>query len=117
MRPKLILLAVLVLCALGSSSVQRINPYYYDILIQIGINVILAVGLNLVNGYTGQFSLGHAGFMAVGAYTASWLTLRFGYSFGASAPATTSVFVAMLVAGGLAAGLAGLLVGIPSLRL
>src|SRR5258707_7182243 len=42
--------------------------YYYDILINIGINIILAVSLNLVNGYTGQFSLGHAGFMAVGAY-------------------------------------------------
>src|ERR1700722_13842215 len=47
--------------------------YYYDILINIGINIILAVSLNLVNGYTGQFSLGHAGFMAVGAYAAgSW---------------------------------------------
>src|SRR3954464_2146397 len=114
---KIILLVALVLCAATTTFAAKINPYYYDILIQIGINVILAVGLNLVNGYTGQFSLGHAGFMAVGAYTASWLTLRFGYSFGASAPATTSVFVAMLVAGGLAAGLAGLLVGIPSLRL
>src|SRR5215468_2115534 len=47
--------------------------YYYDILINIGINIILAVSLNLVNGYTGQFSLGHAGFMAVGGYaSASW---------------------------------------------
>src|SRR5258707_12825461 len=47
--------------------------YYYDILINIGINIILAVSLNLVNGYTGQFSLGHAGFMAVGAYASgSW---------------------------------------------
>jgi branched-chain amino acid transport system permease protein len=114
---KIILLVALVLCAVSTAFVAKINPYYYDILIQIGINVILAVGLNLVNGYTGQFSLGHAGFMAVGAYTASWLTLRFGYSFGASAIATTTIFVAMLVAGGLAAGLAGLLVGIPSLRL
>ena len=41
-------------------------------LIIIGINVIMAVSLNLINGYTGQFSLGHAGFMAVGAYTV-WL--------------------------------------------
>src|SRR5260370_14534707 len=47
--------------------------YYYDILINIGMNIILSVSLNLVNGYTGQFSLGHAGFMAVGAYAAgSW---------------------------------------------
>jgi ABC-type branched-subunit amino acid transport system permease subunit len=47
--------------------------YYYDILISIGVNIILATSLNLVNGYTGQFSLGHAGFMAIGAYaSASW---------------------------------------------
>src|SRR3954470_22923243 len=117
MRPKLILLAVLVLCALGSSSVQRINPYYYDILIGIGINIILAAGLNLVNGYTGQFSLGHAGFMAVGAYASSWLTLSYGYALGASGFATTTIYVCMLAAGGLAAAAAGLLVGIPSLRL
>src|SRR3954469_902733 len=105
---KLILVVAIALCAVGWPLLSGINPYYYDVLIQIGINVILAVGLNLVNGYTGQFSLGHAGVMAVGAYAASWLTLRFGYSFGASAAATTAVFVAMLVAGGVAAGLAGL---------
>lgn len=114
---KMILLVALVLCAIGSPFISKINPYYYDILIQIGINVILAVGLNLVNGYTGQFSLGHAGFMAVGAYAASWLTLRFGVALGTSAVATTTVYVAMLAAGGAAAALAGLLVGLPSLRL
>ena len=117
MRPKLIFLAVLVLCALGSTSVQKINPYYYDILIGIGINIILAAGLNLVNGYTGQFSLGHAGFMAVGAYSASWLTLSYGHLLGPSRPAMASAFVLALFAGGLAAAIAGLLVGVPSLRL
>ena len=40
----------------------------------VGINIILAVSLNLINGHTGQFSLGHAGFMAVGAYTAAAIT-------------------------------------------
>ena len=45
------------------------------ILISVGINVVLAVSLNVVNGFTGQFSLGHAGFMAVGAYTAAKITL------------------------------------------
>ena len=55
--------------------IPALNPYYYDVLLGIGINIILAVGLNLVNGYTGQFSLGHAGFMAVGAYAASMLVL------------------------------------------
>ena len=49
--------------------------YFYDILIGIGIAIVLAASLNLVNGHTGQFSLGHAGFMGLGAYFASMVTL------------------------------------------
>jgi branched-chain amino acid transport system permease protein len=116
-RSKLILIAVLIACGIASPFASGINPYYYDILLGIGINIILAAGLNLVNGYTGQFSLGHAGFMAVGAYSASYLTLRFGYSFGAGQLATTTIFVLALLVGGAAAALAGMLVGVPSLRL
>ena len=116
-RSKLILLAVLVGCAAVSHFATGMNPYYYDILIGIGINIILAAGLNLVNGYTGQFSLGHAGFMGVGAYAASWATLTYGYAFGSGAVATTGVFIIALLAGGLLAALAGLAVGVPSLRL
>ena len=114
---KSILVAVLVACAAVSHFASGMNPYYYDILLGIGINVILAVGLNLVNGYTGQFSLGHAGFMAAGAYASSWLSLSYGYAFGTAKFATTSVFVLALIAGGIAAAIAGLLVGVPSLRL
>src|SRR5438270_11684372 len=76
-RARLFLGLFLLLLLLVSWTTERILAgtfaYYYDVLITIGINVILAVSLNLVNGYTGQFSLGHAGFMAVGAYAAaSW---------------------------------------------
>ncbi len=74
-RTKIILIACAATFAVLSSSIGGINPYYYDILIGCGISIILAVGLNLVNGYTGQFSLGHAGFMAVGAYLASAMSL------------------------------------------
>lgn len=116
-RTKIILLAVLVVCAAVSSPIANINPYYYDILISIGINIILAAGLNLVNGYTGQFSLGHAGFMAAGAYASSWLTIGYGHLLGSSIWGTTTAFVLALLIGGLAAALAGLLVGVPSLRL
>ncbi len=106
----------LVLLAFGTLApfAGGIGPYYYDILISIGINVILAVSLNLINGYTGQFSLGHAGFMAVGAYVSSWLTLQAGTPGGTVG---AMVFAAALLAGGLGAALAGLAVGIPSLRL
>lgn len=103
----------------GGAQVTLIQKYayFYDILIGVGINIILAVGLNLVNGYTGQFSLGHAGFMAAGAYSSAWLSLTYGYSLGTSSWATTSAFVLALLAGGVAAALAGLIVGVPSLRL
>lgn len=116
-RTKILLLSSLLICGAASWGLGGISPYYYDILIGIGINIILATSLNLVNGYTGQFSLGHAGFMAVGAYASSWLTLTFGYILGTGVAGTTTMYVAALVAGGLGAALAGLAVGIPSLRL
>ena len=116
-RTKTILLLALVLCGVLSLFVTKISPYYYDIIIGVGINIILAASLNLVNGYTGQFSLGHAGFMAVGAYFSSWLTLSFGYLLGLGALGTTAAYVVALMAGGLLAAFAGLAVGVPSLRL
>lgn len=85
------------------------------------INVVLASSLNIVNGFTGQFSLGHAGFMAVGGYTAAFFTttVAAGYRL-AGIPESVSdgaFFLVGTLLGGLAAALAGLLVGIPSLRL
>ena len=56
-------------------AVQWINPYFYRILVLCGLNVMLALSLNLVNGITGQFSIGHAGFMAVGAYASAAFTV------------------------------------------
>ena len=116
-RTKILLLSALVLCGILSAFADNINPYYYDIILGVGINIILAASLNLVNGYTGQFSLGHAGFMAVGAYPLPWLTLTFGYFFGLGALAATTIYVLALVIGGFLAALVGLAVGIPSLRL
>jgi branched-chain amino acid transport system permease protein len=114
---KTLLLLALVACGLLSVLAGNISPYYYDIIIGAGINIILAASLNLINGYTGQFSLGHAGFMAVGAYSSSWLTVSFGYLLGLSALGTTTTYVVALIAGGLLAAFVGLAVGIPSLRL
>lgn len=104
---------------------SRMNPYLFQILILIGINVMLAVSLNLINGFTGQFSIGHAGFMAIGGYSSAFLTYYWGEDlisglstvvFVASL-AKSIVFVVALLFGGLLAALAGLIVGIPSLRL
>jgi branched-chain amino acid transport system permease protein len=116
-RTKTLLLLTWLVCAVLSAFAYKISPYYYDIILGVGINVILATSLNLVNGYTGQFSLGHAGFMAVGAYSSSWLTLSFGYLLGLKVPGTTVTYFLSLILGGLLAALAGLAVGIPSLRL
>jgi branched-chain amino acid transport system permease protein len=111
---KLLLLVALALSLLVSLLADRINPYVLFILYDIGINIILAVSLNLINGYTGQFSLGHAGFMAVGAYTAAVITNQFG---DLNAFAAGALFLGALLAGGLLAAVTGLLVGLPTLRL
>jgi branched-chain amino acid transport system permease protein len=117
------LAALLVFSLFGESLVVTRYAYYYDIFINIGINIILAVSLNLVNGYTGQFSLGHAGFMAVGAYAAaSWsnhldpfiLNMLGGSQNGL---ATNVALLLSMSFGGLLAAVAGIAVGIPSLRL
>jgi len=120
-KPFIALLAA-VLVAFGVSHYSdRIDPYYLDVMTGVGINIILAVSLNLVNGYTGQFSLGHAGFMSVGAYLSAAITLLLGPRLlgdsGGTALQQGLLFLAALVAGGLGASLAGLAVGIPSLRL
>ena len=102
---------------------SQINPYYYNVIVKIGINIILAVSLNLINGYTGQFSLGHAGFMAVGAYTSAAVTMFVGPKVlpHGTGPvfdlAPLILFLVALLIGGLAAAIAGALVGAPSLRL
>src|ERR1700730_9253585 len=66
----------------------QFNPYYARIINLIGINITLAVSLNLINGLAGQFSIGHAGFMAVGGYTATYLTVNYGRQIAAAAGST-----------------------------
>jgi branched-chain amino acid transport system permease protein len=102
---------------------QWFDPYYFQVILTVGINIILAVSLNLINGYTGQFSLGHAGFMSVGAYTSAAITMflgpqLIGKEFLTAHPAASYLlfFCALLMAGVIAA-VAGVLVGAPSLRL
>lgn len=96
----------------------NLNPYYMNIVLYSGINIILAVSLNLVNGFTGQFSMGHAGFMSVGAYTAAFITTTLsGHPSMSSLGGSQLVFLGSLLVGGTVACLVGYLVGLPSLRL
>ncbi|MCG6534950.1 MAG: branched-chain amino acid ABC transporter permease [Syntrophales bacterium LBB04] len=90
---------------------ELLDPYVQLILIYVGINIILTVSLNLVNGYMGEFSVGHAGFMAVGAYTASLMTVKL---FPAHSEGL--VFPLAVACGGIAAAFVGLVVAFPSFK-
>jgi branched-chain amino acid transport system permease protein len=101
-----------------------VGPFAAKILMDIGINIILAVSLNLVNGFTGQFSIGHAGFMAVGGYVAGCITYYGSFLlWGGTAVKTgwlsggDALFLGGCIAGGLVAAAVGYVVGLPSLRL
>jgi branched-chain amino acid transport system permease protein len=76
------------------------------IMTMMGISVISVHGLNILTGYCGQISIGHAGFMAVGGYTSAILCAKLGLPFWAALPCA-----------GLAAGIAGLIFGLPSLKI
>jgi branched-chain amino acid transport system permease protein len=82
------------------------NSYYLQVLVVVGINIILALGLNLITGVTGQLSLGHAAFMSIGAYTSAILTLKYQLPF-----------VVVLLSGSLVAAFLGIVLGFPTLRL
>ncbi|MFT3692487.1 MAG: branched-chain amino acid ABC transporter permease [Kofleriaceae bacterium] len=101
-----------------------LGPFPAKLVLDIGIAIVLAVSLNIVNGFGGQFSIGHAGFMMVGGYAAAWLTyygsiqlwgspeLHGGFFGGGDI-----LFLCACVLGGVMAAVAGLIVGLPSLRL
>lgn len=85
-----------------------INDYIMATIATICINIILAVSLNLITGFTGQFSLGHAGFMSIGAYTCAIIIMRYPSPIG---------FIIGLFTGAILAALLGFIVGLPTLRL
>ena len=91
---------------MGLIEIDLIGAFWQLNIVLICINIILAVSLNLITGFTGQFSIGHAGFMAVGAYMSAVMTVKLGLPF----------FVAIL-AGALGAAILGFAIGLPTLRL
>jgi branched-chain amino acid transport system permease protein len=114
----------------------HMGDFYAKMLLDIGTNVILAVSLTMVNGFTGQFSMGHAAFMAVGAYVGAGIVYYGSFRLFGDADLHGGVlssmldrrtgglltkgdmlFVVSLLAGGVVAAVCGYLVGLPSLRL
>lgn len=111
---RLPVISFFILVCLGFVCDFALNAYLQLTLIYVLVNVVLAMSLNLVNGYTGQFSLGHAGFMAIGAYTSAFLSFKY--------PPISGVFgiisfVSYALIGGFLSAMFGWLVGLPSLRL
>ncbi len=117
--------SIAALLALSAALPRLFNPYIVQVVMLCGINVVLAVSLNLINGFTGQFSIGHAGFMAIGGYGSAMITMHAGRQWAAALGAAgipaglsqAGPLLVALVGGGLLAAVAGYLVGLPSLRL
>lgn len=101
-----ILLVLVAITFLGSSFGVGANEYHYFIMNLILVNLIAAIGLNVLVGFTGLLSLGHSAFLGVGAYTSALLITKF-----------NCPFILSILAAGLVAAAAGVIVGIPSLRI
>ncbi len=111
-------IAVLVLAAL--QALLGGADYFVYLSLLVGVNVVLAVSLNIVNGLTGQFSIGHAGFMAVGAYLSAFTsisTAQLRIGFLPEVASDQLLFLLSLLVGGAGAAACGFVVGLPSLRL
>ncbi|MEO0074904.1 MAG: branched-chain amino acid ABC transporter permease [candidate division WOR-3 bacterium] len=91
-------------------SKQIINPYWQQIICYAGIMTISALGLNLIYGFTGQFSLGHAAFFGIGAYTSAFIIKSINF--------TNPLFLIVgIISGGILSALIAFLIGLPILRL
>jgi len=119
------LCAVAVIGLFTAWAQASLDGYSIQILNLIAVNIILALSLNLIYGFTGLFSLGHAGFMAIGAYVCSILIMtpdqkEMLFILGDPAPwvlGAHAPFVVAVIAGGLVAAFFGVLVGLPLLKL
>ncbi len=112
--PRGVLLALLVAgfaAAWAVAAFGLLNDYQQFVLITLGINIILCVSLNLVNGWMGEFSVGHAGFMALGAYMSAVVTVRW-----MGDDLSPWLFPLAVAAGGLLAAVVGLLLGLLSFK-
>ncbi|MBF0520283.1 MAG: branched-chain amino acid ABC transporter permease [Nitrospirae bacterium] len=108
--PAILLVGCALSCSVSNSNL--VDRYVELVVMYVGINFILTLSLNLVNGYMGEFSVGHAVFMAIGAYTSAIITVKvFSLSLG------PWIFPLAVLTGGMASALAGLLVAIPSFKI
>lgn len=93
------------------------NGYIEGVMVLIGINIVAASSLNFASGILGQLALGHAGFMAVGAYSAAIFVKNYGKAMIKGGTSEVVVLILCLVIAGVMAALAGVIIGVPALRL
>jgi branched-chain amino acid transport system permease protein len=111
-------LLILLLASAAAQGLATVLPDYFSQILVYGcINAVLAVALNWVNGLSGQFSLGPAGFMAVGAYTAASVNVFLLSGLHGTFVGDQVALILSLLAAALVSGLVGYLVGLPTLRL
>jgi branched-chain amino acid transport system permease protein len=109
-------LAIALCFAIDLFAQHKLGDFQQRLVVLAGLYVTLAVSLNLINGITGQFSIGHAAFYQIGAYSAGFISRHYIVDLGHTPPEIPWLILMMLVAAGFAA-LAGFVVGLPSLRL
>ena len=114
--PLLCMVALYVLIVVLQSA-KVLNGYYMQVMMFACVNIMMTASLNLVNGFTGQFCIGHAGFMSLGAYGASIITTMIFKGASLSGLASIPVFLLGLFVGGVIAAIVGFLIGLPSLKL
>lgn len=112
-KKNLLILGVIILGYLAVSALVEfdiLNRQFKSLLVPVGVYIIMAVSLNLVTGFLGELSLGHAGFMSIGAYTGALITLNM------NLPGPVEYLIA-IITGGIVAAIFGFLIGVPVLRL
>ncbi len=107
------MVAIVMLVSFVCAQTGNLPRSYANLLVQIAYSIILAVSLNLVVGFLGELSLGHAGFMCVGAYIGSYIAMQLGEVIESK----LIVLILSMIIGGLLAAFFGFLVGLPALRL
>jgi len=107
-------LGAIIFCFALQGVVLKQSSFTQQLIVLAGLYVTLSVSLNLINGITGQFSIGHAAFFQVGAYTSAYFGSQFFPKWTFGEPAW---LIVMCIAGGITAAIAGFIVGLPSLRL
>jgi branched-chain amino acid transport system permease protein len=122
LRTPIIAIAAAAICLALDFTLEQILPdsSLRQLLSFAACNVLVALSLNVINGMAGQFSIGHAGFVGLGAYVSAVLASHLHHAFGGGEPSFARSFVVVpccVVASAIVAGAFGFVVGLPSLRL